>query len=325
MSRYSGPVLRTLTAVAAAAMAGLSPLAAQPPAGAGAGAIINEFGIHMAYPTRSGSREWNSLHWASGGPRVLSNRDTPFDPTGWSQKRGTGILTIDGQGILRFNGTQPRLYINPYPNGSSNPNLAAQRFRDVEVSVYFRRLHAGGAGFGGLIVGVRSGPMGHGAAGGNDCDATTYYARLRNDGNWDFAKELKHPAAANILLAPAWAGQSLPVGQWIGLRYAVHTVAGGHVRLELWVDRNSAGAGGGNWESLGSYTDSGQWNSDAPGAPTDATGCAYPNDQIVEPGGGVVLLRNSSSESVDLSEYRWLSVREIVAPDSEHLFANGFQ
>jgi len=298
-------------------------LALAAPASADGGAAVNGFGVTPVYPTRPGTVEWNSAHWASGGPRTLSSRDA-FDPTGWSQKRGTGTLTIDGAGALRMNGTQPRLYINMYPDGSSDPHLGGQRFRDVEVSAYFRRLYSGGEDYGGFVVGVRSGPMGHGASGGNDCDATTYYARVRNDGNWDFAKDLKHPAAANVLLAPAWSGQALPVNQWIGFRYAVHTMAGGNVLLELWIDRTSGGAGGGTWELLGRYTDTGHWNADAVGEPTDVTGCTYANDRIVDPGNGVVLIRNSSPDSVDLSEYRWITIREIVAPGAEHLFEDSF-
>ena len=46
----------------------------------------------------------------------------------------------------------------------------------------------------GMIAGVRSGADGHTT--GTPCDAHTYYARVRNDGAFDFEKELQHPASA---------------------------------------------------------------------------------------------------------------------------------
>ncbi len=275
------------------------------------------FGIRQRYPTLPGTVEWTSQHWASGGARVVSGRDA-IDPTGWSQRRGTGTVSIDGVGQLRLGGTQPRLYINSYPDGSDDPAEAEQRFRNVEVSVYFRRLSAAGAAFGGLVIGVRSGPLGHGSAGGDDCDATTYYARLRNDGTYDFAKELRHPDAAARPGGAVWpGGGTLPVNAWIGLRYAALTRSDGRVGLELWLDRTGTGAGGGSWELIGSTIDDGTWSA-------TATGCSYPANQVVEPGGGVVLLRNTSdTDQGELSEYRWLSIREVdpAAP----LFANGFE
>lgn len=305
-------------------------VAAQAPALSPAPALgdvppVDAFGIEGRYPSRDGTREWSSLHWSEGGARTLDGRD-PFDPSGWSQRRGTGSVSIDGSGVASLAGTQPRLYINPYPDGSSDPAEAEQRFIDTEVSVWFRRVSAAGASYGGLVVGLRSGPMGHGAAGGDNCGATTHYARLRNDGGWDFAKELRHPAAAAMQAQPVWSGEPLPLNQWIGLRYVAYTPVGGGVKLELWIDRDSGGAGGGDFELLGSYHDTGQWNADASNGQTDASGCSYDADALIEPGGGVVLIRNTSDLADEpLSEYRWLSIREIVAPDSERIFVDGLQ
>jgi hypothetical protein len=280
---------------------------------------VDAFGIAQRYPRLADSIEWNSLHWSVGGARTLGGRDLPFDPTGWSQRRGSGTVAIDGEGRMRLGGTQPRLYINPYPDGSDDPSQAAQRFRNVEASVYFRRLSDAGAAYGGLVMGLRSGPLGHGSNGGDDCDATTYYARLRNDGNWDFAKELRHPNAAAQAPQPVWQGATLPLGQWIGMRFAVLTRADGQVALELWLDRSSEGIGGGDWALLGTRVDDGSWAA-------DATGCTYPDQQVIDPGGGVVLLRNTAdSDSGELSEYRWLSVREVDSQQNAALFADGFE
>jgi len=279
-------------------------------------APADSFGISQRYRTLPGTIEWASQHWATGGPRVLSGRDA-FDPTNWSQRRGSGTVSINGVGQMQLGGTQPRLYVNPYPDGSDDPTDAEQLFRNTEVSVYFRRLSSAGADYGGLVIGLRSGPLGHGSAGGDNCDANTYYARLRNDGDWDFAKELHHPDATARSGQAVWQGAALPVGQWIGVRFAALTRGDGRVSLELWLDRNSGGAGGGAWELLGTTIDDGGWSS-------PADGCPYPANQIIATGGGVVLLRNTSdTDEGPLSEYRWLSVRE-VDPNTQ-LFGDGFE
>jgi hypothetical protein len=281
-------------------------------------AQVDSFGIRQRHPTLPGSLEWNSQHWASGGARALSGRDA-VDPTGFSARRGNGTVTIDGAGQLRLGGTQPRLYINSYPDGSDDASEATQRYRNIEVSVYFRRLSTAGAPYGGLVIGVRSGPLGHGSAGGDDCDATTYYAQLRNDGRWGFVKELRHPDAfGRHSSGSIWPGNGgLPVGAWVGLRYAALTRDDGSVVLELWLDRVGTGVDGGSWELLGTTIDDGSWAA-------SATGCAYAANRIIDPGSGVVLLRNTSeSEAGELSEYRWLSVREIDAGARQ--FHDGFE
>ena len=70
--------------------------------------------------------------------------------------------------------------------------LDAPNFRDVEVTVYYKR-GVGEEPDGGLSVGVRSGKSVSHSPIKEPCNATTYYGRMLHDGDMEFFKELKHP------------------------------------------------------------------------------------------------------------------------------------
>ena len=250
------------------------------------------FGIRRLYPTADGTAGWDSSHWANGIPRTLGSSGDPYDPTGWSQKRGNGSLSVDGTGVLRFEGSSPRLYLNGLPDTF---------WKNVEVTFYYQRISDADVSWAGAVAGVRSGPDGH-SSGGDPCTATTYYSRLRNDGDFDFEKELHHPSTGSARSThPVWDGDSLPSGQWIGMKFVTYNLANGQgVRLEAYLDLDE-GLNGGNWQQLATYDDTGDW-------PHINDGCAYPMNHIITQGGGVVLLRNTD---VTDSRYRWFSVREI--------------
>jgi hypothetical protein len=259
------------------------------------------FGITNLYQDAQATQEWNSLHWNNGIERTLSGsagtRD-PYDPTGWSQYRGTGTLTFDGSGLLIMGGGEPRIYINPYEGSSeTNPDVL---FKNVEVSVYYMRIGSDGANWGGCVIGTRSGPNGH--TGSNNCSATTYYARLRHDGKVDFEKELCHADSTVGISKSFWPEGVLPSNRWIGMKFAVYNIDNDqHVKLEMYLDTESNGANGGTWEKVLEYTDNGNWT-----AP--AGGCPFPDNYVVTEGGGVVFIRNTS---INEARYRWFTVREI--------------
>ncbi|MBN2738999.1 MAG: hypothetical protein JXR70_18615 [Spirochaetales bacterium] len=261
------------------------------------------FGIKAFYPTKAGSLGWDSRHWNNGINRTLSNDimsgNDPEDPSFWSEYRGSGVLTIDGQGQLSMGGTQPRIYINPYPGQEEeNPQMF---FKNVEATVYFTRIGSDGANWGGCIIGARSGPNGH-SSWGDYCDATTYYARLRYDGHVDFYKELKHPDGSSVMYQEFWDGAVLPADRWIGVKFCVYNVRNdSQVKLELYVDRASGGSEGGNWELAIETVDDGSWQS-------PASGCNYPETMVITRGGGVVFIRNTDAAE---AHYKWFSVREI--------------
>jgi hypothetical protein len=264
---------------------------------------VDAFGITNLYPDVAGTQEWNSLHWDNGVERILSGsagtRD-PYDPTGWSQYRGTGTLTFTGNVLLLMGGGEPRIYINPYEGSSeTNPEVF---WKNVEISVYYMRTGSDGANWGGCIIGARSGPNGH--TGTNPCTATTYYARLRHDGKIDFEKELAHSASTVGISQEYWDGNPLPSNRWIGMKYCVYNINNDtNVKLEMYLDTSSNGSGGGTWEKVLELVDDGNWS-----APADS--CTFPDTHIITGGGGVVFIRNTN---IAEARYKWFTVREIDA------------
>jgi len=294
----------TETTVGSGTAAAPTPAPTAGPTGSGTTSQKDVFGILEKYPTAPGGKTWTSQHWANGKARYITGRD-PDDPTGISESRSDQAqLWVDGKGILQFIGSgsaaEPRFHLNGVPNTF---------FKNVEITFYYWKTSDADVDWGGLVVGARSGPEGHSQS-SQYCDAHTYYGRIRNDGKWDFEKELKHPASSTRNGTNIWNGAtSLPANKWIGMKYVVYdtTVAGKPaVKLELYRDQ-SFGQNGGNWEKLGETVDSGGW---AP--PQSGGNCAgTPTDYVPTNGGGVIVLRNTGSIK---DAYRWMTVREITPP-----------
>lgn len=277
--------------------------AAVTPSAAVDGGPRDPFGITEKYPTAVGGKTWTSRHWANGHAREITDRD-PDDPTRVSESRSDRAhLYVDGKGMLQFLGTdassEPRLHLNGGEEFF---------FKNVEVTFYYWRTKDSDVDWGGMVVGARSGPEGHSS---QFCDAHTYYGRFRNDGTWDFEKELKHPASAVRSGGTIWGGRTLPASEWIGMKYAVYNVTVDSkpaIKLELYRDL-TGGASGGDWEKIGETVDSGGW------APPQGGGvCSgYTRDYVPSKGGGVIVLRNTGSIK---DSYRWMTVREIAPPSS---------
>jgi hypothetical protein len=270
---------------------------------------IDTFGIVQLYPTKPGTKLWNSAHWNNGIKRTISYDSDSADPTGWTEDHSAGSdgFRIDGKGSMTMSGSGPRFHIN----SMNAMKVPAQFFRDVEYTAYYKRLGKAGQNYGGMVVGVRSGPLGHGSSGGNDCDATTYYARFRNDGKWDFEKELKHPESAYWSGAgynkqdPLWKGLLLPSDRWIGMKYVVYNINNNsQVHLEVYIDSVSNGEpkNGGHWDLVGSVNDTGSWPSGS------VSGCSYAQNAIILEGHGTLLMRTDGDTVV----YKMVSIREIT-------------
>lgn len=269
------------------------------------------FGIARFYPSQEGSREWNSAHWGNGIARNVKYARDQYDPTDWTEDHsaGTNGFQIDGNGVMSISGGGPRFHINSLRTTKGN----SQFFLNVEFTAYYRRIGTTGANYGGMVAGVRSGPLGHASSGGDDCDATTYYARFRHDGKWDFEKELKHPSSdywssgGFHTQALLWGGKPLPENRWIGMKYLVYNIDNDtKVKLELYIDSTTDGeaVNGGNWEKVGEMTDDGNW----PASPDPVTGCSYSDQRIIITlGHGTILMRTDG----DGADYKKVSVREI--------------
>jgi hypothetical protein len=270
------------------------------------------------HPSKSGTASWTSAHWNNGIERTVRYDQDPYDPTGWTEDHSSGTdgFRIDGKGIMTMSGDGPRFHVNSLDSSKG----ARQFFRDAEYTAYYRRKGDAGKNWGGMVAGLRSGPLGHASQGGNDCDATTYYARFRNDGKWDFEKELKHPGSSVWSGSglgtqdPLWNGSPLPLDRWIGMKFVVYnTDNNAKVKLELYIDStsfdsvlNGTPENGGTWQLVGTVVDSGSWPSG------DVSGCAYQQNSIILEGNGTLLMRTDG----DTAEYAMVSVREIVPTPS---------
>lgn len=249
------------------------------------------FGVRKLFPTVHGGLEWDSRHWEVGAYDAPFGTPDPNDPLRLSNQRGDGMVHVEGDGTLRMTGSQPRLYIG---TAQSHP------WRNVEITAYYQRREDDDTDWAGLVIGARSGANGHGT---DNCTATTYYARFRNDGNADIEKELEHPAALPRETTPLWDGADPPYGTWIGMKFVVVNVDGDrHVRLRVFRDLTE-GRDGGTWEPVIDYVDRGGWAPDHH--------CDYAPDFIITQGGGVVLIRNTGVIGQG-ALYKWVSVREIA-------------
>lgn len=294
------------------------------------------FGIEKFYPTKVGSVEWNSAHWSNGHARGIDWDGDPDDALEWTDNRSAGdaspFFKIDGNGVMQMMSSGPRFHIN------SQTEWAAKKqfYRDVEFTAYYRRGEASASGpdYGGMVMGVRSGALGHASGGGNNCDANTYYARFRHDGKWDFEKEWKHPGSyyqsEGVVgkQTPLWGGAKLPNDRWIGMKFIVYNSAypdnGGpdesrtSVRLELYIDSTSNGEpASAKWEKVGEALDEGKDWSGASGGAATIDGCKDYNglEDAFAPilkGGGIALMRtDGSTNNVVQGEYKYVSIREI--------------
>lgn len=262
------------------------------------------FGITELMPSRTPSLEWDSRHW-TGSPRTLNGWDTG-DPTGWSRMRGdTQLKEVDGAGILRMGGVQPRIYFMAPPGKTLF-------FRDVEVTGYFRRIGTDGASNGGFMVGVRAHPEGHTET--DHCNASTYYAGIRYPGTWILDKELDHPNDSPGKSGRLFPGsQAMPSNRWLGFKYLAYNLPDGKsVKLEIFADTVSNGEpkNGGTWFKMADIIDNGNWTA-PPG------NCGYPGNTVVTQGGGVVFFRNTGAAE---AQYKMVTIREI-APGTTALAA----
>ncbi len=289
---------------------------------------LDTFGIAQLHPSQSGFREWNSAHWSNGVARLIAYSGDAYDPTGWTDNHSSSSgdsLFVNGKGVLLIKGGGPRFHINStelYAGSNPTPKVAPQAFVNVEATGYCRRLTTGGSNWDGIEIQARTGPLAHASAGGNDCDATGYAARFRDDGTWDWEKELKHPDSKVYSTragfdAPLFGGKTIPLNRWIGMKFLAYNVDGGiHVRLETYIDSVSdvsatAPADGGHWELVGAMTDDG---TNFPSG--DISGCPdLAANMAVTKGNGTLLLRTDN----EACEWKMVSVREIDAASTAFL------
>lgn len=256
------------------------------------------FGISYLYPTRYGGTYWVS-RWER--PRSFSGVD-PDDP--WFDADHGSASYRAGGGELTISGSTPRMYVH-------DPQEERQ-WRDIEATVYAKRVRDTGIPHAGITIVARSNHLRTEDGSADPCDTRGYGGRLRFDGHADFEKETSHPeneAVDNVQVFPG----GLPVDRWLGLKLVVYDGADG-VHLELWLDQ-AEGRGGGAWRLVAEAVDNGRLFGRVPCAAGVDPRMALtssgerPGSESGRPNLSVFF--RSDGIGPDGLVYKWASIREI--------------
>ena len=204
-------------------------------------ATHDPFGIDYLMRTLPRGTLWVS-DW---GPKREFDGVDPDDP--WFDADHSRASYETGHGRMTISGEVPRMYVH-------DPALKRQ-WRDVEVTMYVKRVSDSGVPYAGMTAVARSNHLAATGQGNPQlCDTRGYGGRLRFDGHADFEKETAHPqndTTGNVTIWP----DGMPRNVWIGYKYLVYDEPDG-VHLELWVDRTD-GDSGGDWHLVDSAVDDG--------------------------------------------------------------------
>lgn len=290
-----------------------TPTATLPPGG-----DIDQFGLKKLYP--SVGREWFNA-WNSGSQRTITWDVASTDP-GMVIRGNTSVTVYGGSGAragqMQVNGENPRIYIRDSGTEAIPPPANVLMWNNVELTFYAYSTANTGVSWAGLQGHVKTNHL----PDSWDCQSRGYGGRMLFDGRLDFEKEVSHPSGINAQHSiGTWPG-GLPLNRWIGYKLVARNVDNNtHVKLELYrelsignVTNPSAPAGGGDWELLGTYTDTGDWSS---GQGSCAPQTAFDNDKTDRSlpltwANWSVYLRSDGQGTSKPQYYKWLSVREIA-------------
>ena len=261
-------------------------------------ATRDRFGITFLQPTLPSGTYWKS-NWQR--PRSFDGVD-PDDPWFDSDHGSATYRVRDGR--LYISGNVPRMYIH-------DPQMARQ-WRDVEITMYVKRVADDGVPYAGMTSVARSNHLDTGS-GTRRCDTRGIGARIRYDGHADFEKETAFPVNEATHNTEIWRG-GMPHGRWIGYKFLVFDQPEG-VHLELWMDLSN-GVDGGRWRRVAAMVDDGHVLGSVPCAPGIDPKMALtkarsrPGSETGLP--NLTVYFRSDGVHQDGLVYKWGSVREIA-------------
>ncbi len=269
-------------------------------------AAVDRFGVARLYPDAPDGIAWVSA-WDDGRKRSFRGVD-PLDDW-FDADHGNARFRVDGEGQLLITGPVPRMYIH-------DPKLK-RGWRNVEMTVYAKRVDDEGTPWAGIVGVARSAHGMMGSVKRFPCDSRGMGARMRYDGRVDFEKETSHPNASPARSKRLW--RELPRGVWIGYKFVVYDLPNGNVKLEHYLDM-SDGSGGGSWTKINELEDDGR-NFGARGVPCRrgidpglrlTAGDARPGSESGKP--NITVYWRSDNVGRDGLVYKKMSVREISLP-----------
>lgn len=257
------------------------------------------FGIRKVYRTRPDGTLWTS-NWAED--RDFDGVD-PLDPW-FDADHGSATYKVRS-GKLAVTGEIPRMYVY-------DPQRKRQ-WRDVETTMYFKRVEDTGIPYAGMTIVARSNHLDT-ESGRYACDTRGYGARMRYDGHIDFEKETDYPYNEAVANKDFWPDE-LPRNRWVGVKFVVYDDADDRVHLEMWVDL-AGGRAGGRWQKVNEVIDGGNLFGDRPCADGIDPQATLLNDATragSESGKpNLTVFFRSDGVAEDGLLYKWGSVREIV-------------
>jgi hypothetical protein len=299
---------------------------------------LDRFGIRQLHP--SVGKEWFNA-WGEGVRRTYTTAGNQMVDPELGFANGEHIAEIYGSagpraGQMRITGRFPRVYVRKSESFDVPPGIAAaDKWNNVEITFYAYSTGDSGVAWAGLQAVAKSNHW----PDTWQCTTAGYGARMLFDGRVGFEKELYHDpntnfGAGQVSRAWTWAegsvGGRLPLHRWIGFKYVARNIDAGNdgdwrsdtqVRLELYKEMSVGSAtsptpppGGGQWQLVTQYTDTGHLSSGSPCTPQ----CSPDDDHygaasraLTWPNYSVYLRTDGLGLSIP-QYYTWFSVREVA-------------
>lgn len=258
----------------------------------------NAFGVTDLYTSMP-----DGMHWISdwGKDRSFSGVD-PEDKWFDAAHGEASFKVSDNQ--LNISGLYPRMYIH-------DPKMERQ-WRDVEVTMFFRRVSDISIPYAGMTAIVRSNHLDT-RSGDTQCDTRGIGARIRYDGRIDFEKETAFPDNEAVESKVLWPG-GMPYKKWIGYKFIVYDLLDGRVKLEMWMSMDGSKT---DWRKVNEVVDDGTFWGEVPCAKGIDQKLALTNspDRTGSESGkpNISVYFRSDGVGENGLQYKWGSVREIQA------------